>query len=128
MVRHWVTIAVTEAETRRERGREGRHRAALFYADDGMLASSNPQWPQWAFTQLVGLIDRVGHNTNTDKTVSMTYRLCNTTRNWSEEAYGRLMTGEGPTFRERNRERVTCGDCGNEVATGLLDSHRMTQH
>ena len=45
-----------------------------------------------------------------------------------EEAYGRLMTGEGPTFRERKRERVTCGDCGKEVAAGSLESHRMTQH
>ena len=38
------------------------------------------------------------------------------------------MTGEGPTFRERKRERVACGDCGKEVTAGLLDSHRMTQH
>ena len=38
VVRHWVTIAVTEAEKKRERGREGKHQAALFYADDGMLA------------------------------------------------------------------------------------------
>ena len=50
------------------------------------------------------------------------------TGNWSEEAYGSLMTGEYPTFRERKRERVTCGYCGKEVAAGLLDSHRMTQH
>ena len=26
------------------------------------------------------------------------------------------------------RERVTCGDCGKEMAAGSLDSHRMTQH
>ena len=30
VVRHWLTIAVTEAEKRREQGREGRHQAALF--------------------------------------------------------------------------------------------------
>ena len=72
VVRHWLTTAVTEAEKRRDRGREGRHQAALFYADDGMLASSDPQWLQWAFTQLVGLFDRVGLNTNCGKTVSMT--------------------------------------------------------
>ena len=47
--------------------------------------------------------------------------------NRSEEAYGRLMTGEGTTFRERKRERITCGDCGKEMAAGSLDSHRMTQ-
>ena len=67
VVRHWVTIAVTEAEKKREWGREGRHQAALFYADDGMFASSDPQWLQWAFTQLVGMFDRVGLNTDTGK-------------------------------------------------------------
>ena len=38
------------------------------------------------------------------------------------------MTGEGPTFRERKRERVTFRDSGKEVAAGSLNSHRMTQH
>ena len=50
LVHHWLTITVKEAEKRRERGREGRHQAALFYADEGMLVSSDPQWLQWAFT------------------------------------------------------------------------------
>ena len=93
-----------------------------------MLASSDPQWLQWAFTQLVGMFDRVGLNTNSGKTVSMTCRPCSTTGNRSEEAYGRLMTGEGPTFKERKRERGVCGDCRKEVAAGFLDSHRITQH
>ena len=130
VVRHWVMLTVTEAETRgeREREREGRHQAALFYSDDGMIASSDPQCLQWAFTQLVGLFDRVGLNTNTIKTVSMTCRPCTAAGNRLEEAYGRLMTGEGLTFRERKRERVECGDCGKEVAAGSLDSHRMSQH
>ena len=42
VVRHWLHLATQEAERRGERGREGRHQAALFYADDGMLASSDP--------------------------------------------------------------------------------------
>ena len=74
VVRHWFTLAVKEAETRGERGRELRHQAALFYADNGMVASSNPLWLQWEFTTLVGLFDQVGLNTNTGKTVSMTCR------------------------------------------------------
>ena len=45
VVHHWVTLAVTEAEMRGERGREGRHQAALFYTDDGMVASSDPRSP-----------------------------------------------------------------------------------
>ena len=58
----------------------------------------------------------------------MACRPFTTVGNRSEEVYGRLMAGEGLTFRERKRERVKCGDCGKEVATGSLDSHRMSQH
>ena len=45
VVRHWVTLAVEEAETWGERGWEVRHQGALFYAYKGMLASSDPRWP-----------------------------------------------------------------------------------
>ena len=99
-----------EAERREERGREGQHQAALFYADDGMLASSDPQWLQWDFTQLVGIFDRVGLKTNCIKTFSITCGPCSTPGNRSEKTYGRLMTGDGPTPRESKRERITCGD------------------
>ena len=75
VVRHWVTLAVEEAEMRGERGREGRHQAALFCADDGMVTSFDPRWVQWAFTNLVGLFDRVGLKTNVGKTVSIICRL-----------------------------------------------------
>ena len=93
VVRHWVTLAMEEADKQGERGREGRHQASLFYADDGMVALSDPRWLQWAFSMLVGLFDRVGLNTNTGKTVSMTCRPCTAAGNQSEEAYGRKMTG-----------------------------------
>ena len=43
VVRHWVTMAMAKDEKRGERGNEGRHQAALFYADDGMVASSDPR-------------------------------------------------------------------------------------
>ena len=44
-----------EAEARGETGREGRHQAALFYANNGMVVLSDPAWLQGAFTALVGL-------------------------------------------------------------------------
>ena len=128
VVCHWVTLVVKESEIRGERVREDRHQAPLFYADNGMVASSNPRWLQWAFTTLVGLFDRVGLDTNTGKMVSMTCRPCAAGGNQSEEAYGRKMKGAGLTFMERKRERVECRDCGKEVAAGSLDSHRMSQH
>ena len=54
VVHHWVTMALNEAEKRG--GGEGRNQAALLYADDGMVASSDPRWLQWAFNSLVGLV------------------------------------------------------------------------
>ena len=37
-----VVVMVDVAEEWGERGQEGRHQAALFYADDGMIALSDP--------------------------------------------------------------------------------------
>ena len=71
VVCHWVKMALAEAEKRGERGNEGRNQAALFYADDGMVASSDPCWIQWAFDTVVSLFESVGLRTNFGKTVSM---------------------------------------------------------
>ena len=76
VVLHWVTLEVEEADKRRERGKEGRHQAALFYADDGMVASSDPCWLHWAFNALVGLFEYVGLLTNVGNTVSITCGPC----------------------------------------------------
>ena len=62
------------------------------------------------------------------KTFSMTCRPCPGSGNQLEEAYGQKMMGEGPTYRERQKERVECRDCGKEMAAGLLASHRITHH
>ena len=97
VVRHWVTLVVEEAEKRGERGKEGRHQAALLYADDGMVASSDPRWLQWAFNALVGLFERGGLCTYVGNTVIMTCRPFPAAGNQSEVAYGRKMTREGPT-------------------------------
>ena len=93
-----------------------------------MVASSDSRWLQWAFATLVGFFDCVGLKTNVGKTVSVTCRPCPEARNQSEEAYGRLMTGEGLTYLEQKRERVECRYCGKEMAAGSLDTHRMSQH
>ena len=42
VVRHWVHGMMEDAESQGETGREGRHKAALFYADDGMVISLEP--------------------------------------------------------------------------------------
>ena len=44
VVRHWLEVMVEGAEEQGKRRQEGRHNNALFYADDGMFALSDPRW------------------------------------------------------------------------------------
>ena len=88
-------------EERGESGQEGRHQNAFFYADNGMVASADPQWLQAAFSTLVGLFDRVGLRTNVRKTVGMVCRPYQAAGTQSEAAYERRMTGVGPSYCEK---------------------------
>ena len=101
VVRHWVTVMTAGVEERGECEKEGRHQADLFYADDVIVASSDPCWLQGAFKTLDVLFDRVGLRTNVRKTVGMICRPFQTAGTQLEAAYGRRITGEGPTYRER---------------------------
>ena len=42
VMRNWVTVVISCTEELGERGQEGRNQDALFYANDGMVASSDP--------------------------------------------------------------------------------------
>ena len=102
---------------------------AVFYADDGMVGATDPQWLQGAFSALVAIFDRVGLQTNVDKTVSMACQPCRAgSGNRTAEGYRRRVTGEGKSFRERQRDRVACEECGVEIAVGSLSGHLMTRH
>ena len=110
VVRHWVTGVIADVEAWGELGKEGIHQAALLYADNGMVTSSDPQCLQGAFNTLVGLFDRVGLRTNFRKTVRMVCHPCQATGNLSIAAYGRRVTGVGHTYRERLKAQVDFGE------------------
>ena len=88
-----------ESEAWGELGKEGRHQAALFYADDGMVESLDPGWIQGAFNTLLGLFDRVGLRTNVGKTVGMVCHPCQAAGNLTTEAYGRRVRGSGTNLQ-----------------------------
>ena len=73
VVHHLVTGVIAGEEERGNRVNEGRNQDALFYADNGMVSSSDPLWLQGAFNTLVGLFDRVGMRTNIGKTVGIVF-------------------------------------------------------
>ena len=96
VVQHWVYLMVEGAEYWSSRRQEGRHKNALFYADDGMVAFPDTQWIQGYFSTLVSMFDRVGMWTNFRKKFVMVCRLCQAAGTQLEVAYGRRITVEGP--------------------------------
>ena len=74
------------------------------------------------------MFDRVGMQTNVGKKVGIVYHPCQAAGTQWEAAYKRRMTGEGITYRERQRARVKCSDCGEEMAMGSLEVYRKNKH
>ena len=121
-------MIVESAEERSGRGQEGRHPHAFFYVDDGMVSSSDPRWLKGTFSTLVGLFDRVGLKTNIRNIVGMVCRMCQATGKKSEAAYGRRMTGAGPSYWKRQRGGIQCTEFRGEMAMGLLAGYMQTHH
>ena len=101
VVQNFFTVLVESAEEHSGRGQEGRHQNSLLYADDGMVVSLDPRWLQGDFSTLVRLFGRMILKTNVGKTVGIVCRPFQASVMQLEAAYGRRMTGAGPSYRER---------------------------
>ena len=82
--------------------------AAYLYADDVLVASTQPERLQRAFDVLTGLFNRVSLQTNMLKTVGMVYHPYHAPGGVSETACAQRVTRKGPTFWERQQMRVKC--------------------
>ena len=93
---------------------------AIFYADDGMVASTNLGCIQTAFDTMTGLFDRVGLKTNVWETVGVVFHPCRAARVRADKAYTRRMKEAGRSNKKRQRERVNCPECGKDLDRGSL--------
>ena len=98
--------------------------AAYFYANDGIMASTQTERLHRAFDVLTGLFDRVGLRKKTAKPVDIVCQLYHAPGRMLEEAYKKQMTGKGPTFWEFQRKRVELLERRVEVAVGSLTTIR----
>ena len=98
--------------------------SALFYANDGLIASTESACLQGAFNALTGIFDRVGIWTNEEKIVSMDCWPCHTPHVWSMDAYTRRVIGIGLLYRDWMRQRVHFLECGVGLTDGSLTAHR----
>ena len=109
-------------------GRTVEDMLTLFYADDGLLSTKDREWLQKALDLLVSLFERIGLKTNESKTKLMVCLPAVKATRMTDGAYKRRMTGEGESYRERQRRKVTCPDCPAVLRLSSLRAHRLTQH
>ena len=62
----------------------------------------------WGFSTLIGMFDRLGLKTNFRKKVGIVCYPIQAEGTQSEAAYGRRMTGAGPSYQERKWVWVQC--------------------
>jgi hypothetical protein len=67
-VRYWLTLVLDDGSEFEGLGRTVQEQLVLFYADDGLLASRNPEWLQMVLSHLCELFERMGLRTNVQKT------------------------------------------------------------
>ena len=80
----------------------------VFYVDDRHIAGCKPIWVHKILPDVVRVFEIMGIHTNLGKTKEM---VCTLGFVWGKQGivvYKRRETGEGATFREHNKTRVSC--------------------
>ena len=83
----------------------------IFYVDDGVIVHDDKFVHLQEVNLLVDLFEKVGLKTNIKKTKFM---IINGGEPWKAictEAYNKMMTGNGKSYRERQKEKVKCKHC-----------------
>jgi Reverse transcriptase (RNA-dependent DNA polymerase) len=100
---------------------------SIFYADDGVLIGANPAQLQTLLDIYTDGFERVGLQMNVAKTKTMIIEGQKRRGTMSESAYLRKTTGEGESFAERMKTKVTCPLCDTEVRSQYLAMHQQTR-
>ena len=129
VVREWLKHALMLEDAQRAI-QDVRKLLAAFYADDGLVASRDPDLLQDAFNDLTALFDRVGLKTNAKKTEVMVFLPGKIRTSLSQESYASRMEMEmrARTSRGPSGRRVQCPKCRKTLKAGSLRSHLETQH
>ena len=123
---HCVRLVAENESDPEEFGYTVAEKADFFYADDEIVASANPVCLQWEFYVLINLFERVGLQTNLDKTVAIVCQSGPISGRQSADAYGRRMTGKGFFRCMKHLRRIVCEYCGANFAVASMASHIHT--
>lgn len=100
----------------------------IFYADDGLIATSNARMAQEAINHITSLFSRMGLQMNATKTKTVLGQPAELHHSISAASYERRMTGIGLTYVERKRQIVECPKCQKQMQQVALQNHLMSVH
>ena len=103
-------------------------RNLIFYTDDGRMAGQDHKWVQDTLSVAVAMFYIMGLETNLDNTKAVVCTPCFIWGKWGGQAYKRRVVGEGATFQESKRLRVSCTKYGVAVSQYSLKQHMKILH
>jgi len=127
MVREWIRQLVGDEAASTGLKDAIKLLLAIFYADDGYIASRSKEQLQEAIDLLADLFDRVGLCTNTSKTKGMTCVSGKIRTRLPEEVYTNSRVGFH-TQRDWNNRLVECDICEEGMQANSLDNHLEKLH
>jgi hypothetical protein len=105
------------------------HVRAIFYADDGLLYSTDADKLQQATELMVDLFERMGLQANPDKTKAMVCAPQPTLTRTCSPAYKRRMGDHSEdTYSARKRRLIECDICSTQIQTRSLTRHKKLKH
>jgi hypothetical protein len=116
VIRHWRFVH------RNEMGE-----TPIFYADDGLIAGTDPALIQKYLDTMILGFDSLGLKMNAIKTEYMVATGTSMANRLSTVAYNRKITKIGKSHRERQSEKIICSLCGSTCNRANMKNHQKTR-
>ena len=100
----------------------------VFYSDNGMVISHDPDWLHHATNVLAGLFRRYGLTDNVSKSCTMTCQTGVLPAGMLEDAMALKCTGVVESYRVRLRRHIPCPECGVEITAGSMTAYFCRMH
>ena len=100
----------------------------MFYADDILVGSRDPECLQGTPNVLIGLFQWYGLVANITKFKAMTCQSGAIWSGMSEKVVGWWITGKGSAYKYMLRRRILCSYVRGEITGGSIAAHQRRMH
>ena len=129
VIRTWLVVTVEDQRVSHDGlGDTGRWCLGVFYANDGMVVSRDPNCLQHAMNVLVCLFRMYGLAANLSKSHTMTCQPGILRPGMLEEAKTLKCTGVENLYPVILRRRILCPECGVELTAGSMVAYHHRMH